>query len=150
MEVWKVSHFDFERMWQDFTYQEIECAYVQYLEAKERLCRMCGVRGTLLFIDISEVPLSWAVRQLGAFTKFAKMMAYYGEQFYPDVMEKGVLIHAPFFVGMGWSVVSALLSQHTRDLIAICAGEKIPKEVQESIDKADLNDLRQIFPKFKP
>lgn len=142
VEYWKISEFSFENLFKKFSVPEIERAWVGYLENKEVMCRALGVRGVILVIDIADYSLGAAMKTVHWLNKFGKIMAYFGENFYPDQMEKAILVHAPYYVGLGFGALGPLLSANTLAQISVCPGAAIPKEVQETIHVQDYKQMR--------
>ena len=67
-------------------------------------------------------------------------LTYFGENFYPDGMEFAFMCRAPYYVNMGWSAVSPLLSANTKAGIKITTMKR-PPQMAECMDEEDLDDI---------
>lgn len=69
-------------------------------------------------------------------------MTYFGEQYYPDVLEKAYILHAPYYVGLGWSVIRPLLAQNARDAIGMYSGKDVPAKMEDDMSIAEVMVLK--------
>ena len=104
-------------MFLNYSEEEVQQAYMNYLEAKERLLRATGSRCTTLLLDCTGVTFSQMTSSMRYVNRFVKACLTIGDTYYPDSVQKSFVLNTPFVAPVKMTI--ACLAQSTRESVRI-------------------------------
>eukprot|EP00392_Amoebophrya_sp_AT5.2_P013192 g13305.t1 len=153
VEYWQIKHLFLDQMFLNYSEEEVQQAYLNYLEAKERLLRATGSRCTTLLLDCTGVTFSQMTSSMRYVNRFVKACLTIGDTYYPDSVQKSFVLNTPFVAPVKMTI--ACLAQSTRESVRILgkgggAEADVPAEILTLLPLEDFRALTSNIDKVAP